>query len=264
MRRSPSPNPKRALAAIAAHPRRWTAGVLLAGILGLLVFAILEGDLPELVRDGSFFVGHLLRQYGVAAAFGLLYAEESGVPMPMPGDVFVMYVGHHASQNLLTLLAAWLGLIAVVVLGASNLYWISARWGRGIVEHRLAKVLHLTPQRIDQAERWFARWGVWTLIFGRHIPGLRVPLTVAAGIFKVRYQVFIASVAISTAVWAGFFLAMGALFGGRIGHLLSLHREGYVILPVAIVLAFGLYILFLIRRAAPAPTLPRTGGGSAV
>src|SRR3982074_2112213 len=175
MRRSPSPSPRRVGAALAAHPRRWTLGVFVAAIVGLMVFAILAGDVPELVRDGAFVVGHLLRRFGVAAAFGLLYAEESGIPMPMPGDVFVMYVGHHAGQSVLTMLAAWLGLITVVVLGASNLYWISARWGRSIVEHRLAKVLHLTPARIDQAERWFGRYGVWTLVFGRHVPGLRVP-----------------------------------------------------------------------------------------
>ena len=252
MRWNPSPGPRRAVAAIAAHPRRWTVGVAVVAVVVVLVFAILEGDLPELVRDGAFVVGHLLRRFGVAAAFGLLYLEESGVPMPMPGDVFVMYIGHHASQGVLTLLAAWLGLIAVVVLGASNLYWISQRWGRSIVEHRLARVLHLTPPRIDQAERWFARWGVWTLLFGRHVPGLRVPLTVAAAIFRVPYRVFVASVAISTAVWAGFFMTLGVLFGGRIAHLLSLHAEGYVILPAAIVLAFGVYLIILLRRTAKA------------
>jgi membrane-associated protein len=252
MRLSPNLGPRRAVAAIAAQRRRWTVGVFVAAIVALLVFATLEGDLPELVRDGVSVVGHLLRQFGLVAAFALLYAEESGVPMPMPGDVFVMYVGHHAGHSLLTWLAAWTGLIAVVVLGASNLYWISQRWGRSIVEHRLAKLLHLTPARIDRAERWFARYGVWTLVFGRHVPGLRVPLTVAAGIFRVRYRVFIASVAISTAVWAGFFMTLGAVFGGRIGQLLRLHREGYVILPAAIVLTFCLYLLILLRRTAKA------------
>src|ERR1700730_15474659 len=252
MRWSPSPVPRRAVAAIAAQRRRWTIGLFGAAVVALLVFAILEGDLPELVRDGAFLVSHLLRQFGVVAAFALLYAEESGVPMPVPGDVFVMYIGHHAAHGLLTALAAWLGLIAVVVLGASNLYWISQRWGRSIVVHRLAKVLHLSPARIDRAERGVARYGVWTLVFGRHIPGLRVPLTVAAGIFRVPYRVFIASVAISTAVWAGFFMMLGAVFGGRIGHLLQLHREGYVILPAVIVLTFGVYLLVLLRRTAKA------------
>ena len=259
MRWSPSPSPRRAVAAIAGQRRRWTVGVLLATVGGLLVFAILEGDLPELFRDGTYFVGHLLRHFGPTAAYGLLFAEESGVPMPMPGDVFVMYVGHHTVHGLITWLAAWLGLISVVLLGASILYWISQRWGRSIVERRLGKVLHLTPARIDQAERWFGRWGVWTLVFGRHIPGLRVPLTVAAGIFRVRYRVFIASVAVSTAVWAGFFMTLGAVFGGRIGHLLRLHREGYVILPAIIVLAFGTYLLILVRRAAGNTASPVAG-----
>jgi membrane protein DedA with SNARE-associated domain len=238
-------------------PRRWSTGVLLAAVLAVAVFAILEGDLPEAFGHGAALVGHLLRQFGLTAAFGLLYLEESGIPMLMPGDVFVMYVGHHTAHSVLTLLAAWLGLIAVVVLGASNLYFISRRWGRSIVEHRLSKLLHLTPARIDQAERWFGRWGVWTLVFGRHIPGLRVPLTVAAGIFRVRYPVFVASVAISTAVWAGFFMTLGAVFGGRISHLLNLHREGYVILPVVVAVAFCVYLVILLRRTSQETTPSR-------
>src|ERR1700716_1736238 len=183
MRWSPSPRPRRVVAAIAAHPRRWTLGVFLAAIVGLVVFAILEGDVPELVRDGAFVVGHLLRRFGVAAAFGLLYAEESGVPMPMPGAVFVMYVGHHAAQSLLTVLAAWLRLINQVVLGARNLSWTSARWGRSIVEHRLAKALHLTPARIDQAERWFGKNAGWRLVFGGHVLGYRYAVTLPARVF---------------------------------------------------------------------------------
>jgi membrane-associated protein len=247
--RSPSPGaPRRVVAAVAAQRRRWTVGLLLIAIGALAAFAILEGDLPDAFGDGVAGVGQILHRFGLMAAFGLLYLEESGVPMPMPGDVFVMYVGHHTAQNVLTLLAAWLGLIAVVVLGATNLFFISRRWGRSLVEQRFATLLHLTPARIDQAERWFARWGVWTLVFGRHIPGLRVPLTVAAGIFRVRYPVFVASVAISTAVWSGFFMALGVAFGGRIGHLLALHREGYVILPAVVVIAFGVYLAILIRR----------------
>ena len=222
---------------------------MLVAIVALVAFAILEGDLPEAFGDGAVAIGgDLLQRFGLAAAFGLLYLEESGVPMPMPGDVFVMYVGHHTAPNLVTLLAAWLGLIAVVVLGATNLYLVSRRWGRSIVERRFAKLLQLTPARIDQAERWFARWGVWTLVFGRHIPGLRVPLTLAAGIFRVRYPVFVASIAVSTAIWSGFFMTLGVVFGGRIVQLLAVHREGYVILPAAIVIAFGVYLVILFRR----------------
>jgi hypothetical protein len=34
---------------------------------------------------------------------------------------------------------------------------------------------------------------------------------------------------------------------------LSLHREGYVILPVVVVLAFAAYLVILLRRATPSP-----------
>jgi membrane protein DedA with SNARE-associated domain len=231
-----------------AWPRRWAAAVLVAVVGALILVAILEGDLPEAVASGAHTVGHLLRRFGQLAAFGLLYLEESGVPMPMPGDVFVMYVGHRSARGLLTWLAAWLGLIAVVLLGASNLYWISRRWGRRFVEGPLGHFLHLTPGQLRRAETWFARWGMWTLVLGRHIPGLRVPLTVGAGVFRVRYRVFAASVAISTAIWAGFFMAIGAAVGGRVGHLLRLHREGYVIIPLLVALAFIAYLVLMIRR----------------
>src|SRR3977135_2210664 len=99
--------------------RRWTVGLLLGTVLALTAVAILEGDLPEALGDGAAIIGHLLHRFGQAAAFGLLYLEESGVPMPMPGDVFVMYVGHHSAQSLLSLLAAWLRVVARVVRGAT-------------------------------------------------------------------------------------------------------------------------------------------------
>ena len=42
--------------------RRWAVGLLLATVLALTAFAILEGDLPEAVGDGAHIVGLLLRE----------------------------------------------------------------------------------------------------------------------------------------------------------------------------------------------------------
>src|ERR1700693_1768178 len=126
MRWSDAPGtPRQAVAAIAARRRWWTVALLLAAILALAAFAILEGDLPEAFGDVVQLVCFFLRPFGQVSPCSLLFLEESGIPMPMPGDVFVMYVGHNSANSLLTLLAAWLGLIAVVVLGATNLYLIS-------------------------------------------------------------------------------------------------------------------------------------------
>ena len=138
-------------------------------------------------------------------AFALLYLEESGIPLPAPGDVFVIYVGVHVPLALPFWFAAWLGLICVVVLGATNLYLVSRVVGRRVLENRFARLAHLTPARLALAESRFQRRGVLAIIFGRHIPGFRVPLTVVAGTLKFPYRLFVPSVAVSTAIWLTWF-----------------------------------------------------------
>ena len=169
------------------------AGISILVAAAIVVSAILQGDVPDVVMSGMRWIGHILHRYSYAGSYGLLYLEESGVPLPAPGDVFVMYVGAHVPRKVGSWVVAWLGLIAVVVLGATNLFFISRRFGRRLAEGRFAHLVHLSPERLRRAERWFERYGVVAIIFGRHIPGFRVPITVAAGVFKVRYPMFAAN-----------------------------------------------------------------------
>jgi membrane protein DedA with SNARE-associated domain len=216
--------------------RRRTWAILPA--LALLVVAavvLLESVLgADLVRAAGLGAG-VARRLGPPASFLLLYLEESGVPVPVSGDVFVLYLGHHFAPSLPRLVLAWLGLVAAVVAGSSNLYLVSRRWGRHLAEGRLGFLLHLTPERLAAAERWFDRWGVVAIVFGRHVLGLRVPITVAAGVCRVPYRMFAASVAISTAIWAAVWLSLGVVFGHRLAVLLATHRWAYAVLPLGLV-----------------------------
>ena len=248
-----------------AHKQSWYgARGFQIGAIALLIgaaivaSAILQGDVPDVVSAGTQWVGDLLHRYTYLAGFGLLYIEESGIPLPAPGDVFVMYVGAHVPRSIFSWLAAWLGLIAAVVLGATNLYFISRRFGRRIAEGRFAHLVHLTPDRLQRAEKWFERYGVLAIIFGRHIPGFRVPITVAAGVFRVRYPVFALSVGVSTAIWAGLFIVIGINFGGRMEAFLRLHRETYWLLAAVIVLVVGVYLV----RGRRGRALARSGQGT--
>lgn len=193
----------------------------------IIVLALLEGDLPELFHFKGWRLFY--KAHGYLFGIVLLYIEESGIPLPAPGDVFVMFVGAHVPRHLLSWIGAWLGLITTVVLGATNLFFISRRYGRRLVESRVADFVHLTPERLAKAEAWFARYGVLAIIFGRHIPGFRVPITVAAGILRVRWQVFATSVGISTAIWAGIFLVVGIKYGSRFENFLRLHSSLYLV-----------------------------------
>jgi len=224
-------------------------------ILGAVaVSAILEGDLPEFVSAGTRGLRHVTRHYSYLPGFGLLYLEESGIPLPAPGDVFVLYVGAHIPRNLVSYLAAWLGLILAVVLGATNLFFISKRYGRRLAEGSLGAYVHLSPERLARAERWFKRYGALAIIFGRHIPGFRVPITVAAGVFRVRYPLFAASVAISTAIWAGVVIVIGINYGNRLGQFLHLHSWMYVVWgAIVVAVVAGHFLNQRLQKSRPRP-----------
>jgi len=168
---------------------RWLTIAAIVALLGAAaIYLIIEGDLAENFVDLRDWFRGILRHFGAPGSLALLYIEESGVPLPVPGDVYVIYLGHLAAGYWPRLLGYWLAIIGIVVAGSTNLYWISRRWGVKLIEHPLVRVVHLEPARLEKAQAWFDRWGVLAVIFGRHIPGFRVPLTLVAGTLKFPYR----------------------------------------------------------------------------
>jgi membrane protein DedA with SNARE-associated domain len=227
---------------VTSTPLRIAGGALVVVLVIVLMVFLVEHDAAGQAADVDTSIGNVLKQDGYLVGFALLYIEESGVPLFIPGDAFLAYVGHRLPHNVPVFLVAWIGFVLAVTFGATNLYLLSRRYGRRLLEHRLAGVLHLTPERLDTAEHSFRRWGPWALIFGRHIFGLRVPLTVAAGVLKLPYTTFAISVAVSSAAWAAVFLLLGLFFGDSVERSLRSHpllygAGGAAIVAVVVVVA---------------------------
>ena len=230
-------------------------GLGLAAVIAAV--AVLEGDVTEEFADATAFVKEAVARFGAPGALGLLYIEESGVPLPLPGDAYVIYLGSLATGSALRLLAAWVAIIAVVVAGSTNLYLISRRWGHRLLEHRLAHFFHLDQGRLDRAERWLRRWGAPAIIFGRHVPGFRIPVTVLSGVFEIPYRVFAPSVAVSTAIWAAVWLLLGERYGHAAINLFRGHPTVYLaaVGGVAVIVA-ALTARAWLRAERPSPAGP--------
>jgi membrane protein YqaA with SNARE-associated domain len=91
-----------------------------------------------------------------------------------------------------------LWLFAVATMG--NTLGSAVNWaiGRGIARFRDRTWFPVSEQRYQAAERYFARYGLWSLPFA-WLPFIGDPLTVAAGALRVPFARFLALVAIGKA-----------------------------------------------------------------
>ena len=188
------------------------------------------------------------QRVGAEIAVAGIYLEESGVPMPVPSEVSLGYLGQRLGRNPLALFASWLGLTALIVLGSTNLFVASRKLGPRLIGSRIGSALHLTPSRVTRAQSWIRRWGPLAIGVSRYVPGLRWGMAVACGTLGVSYRTFWFSTAVSAAIWAGVMLTLGVTVGDAVGRAVITHAWIGLLLPLpaAAVLTAG-----LVRVLAP-------------
>lgn len=174
---------------------------------------------------------HFIASNLVLAPLLLLCIEEAGVPLPVPGDIIIAYTGYKLSMGHGP--GLWMAFVVAqiaVITGSGVLFFLSRRWGQRVID-MLARFVFLKEKHIRQAEQLFAKYGILAIIVGRHIPGLRIPVTIFAAISGVRYLTFAISTFISTSIWILFCLSIGRSLGANF-HLELQHYVGGVFVLV--------------------------------
>ena len=72
--------------------------------------------------------------------------------------------------------------------------------GRPLVE-RHGRWLHLGPENLDRAERWFDRWGDWAVFLGRMTPVVRSFVSIPAGLARMPLGRFTLYSVLGTIPW---------------------------------------------------------------
>ena len=234
--------------------RRITTGLA----LGMLGTGILSAAVqPGFISRVTAVEARVQQTIGVELAVAGVYLEESGVPMPVPSEVSIGYLGQRLDGNPLALVAAWFGLIVLIVLGSTNLFAASRRFGPRLINGRLGAALQLTPARVARAQRWLDRWGPLAIGLSRYVPGLRWGMAVACGMIGgVSYRTFWLSTAISASLWAGMLLTLGVTVGDGVGRSIAEHAWMGLLLPLpaAAVLTTAVARLVIKGRASASPS----------
>ncbi len=183
---------------------------------------------------------HLVRDGGLPAVF-LLMALGSAC-IPIPSEVVMLFAGfavadpggsgahHHLTMT---------GIVLAGLLGTLVGSWVAYAIGRGgrlELMERHGHLIHMGPAQVDRADRWFARYGEMTVLFGRVIPLVRAFVSLPAGVAKMPLPRFSVLTVIGSIPWV---LAL-ALAGHALGGDWTSVRKGfeyadYVILALVIV-----------------------------
>ena len=182
-------------------------------------------------------VRSLLTTHPLVVIVIVMFAEELGIPSPIPSDFLMLLAGVRVREGTLSFVGALLAQEAATIAGATGLFLLSRRVGRGLVL-RYGWLLHLSPATLAKTEATLRRAGGRAVIAGRLIPGLRIVTPIAAGIGGVPLRTFLPALACGGLLYIVILNLAGILFGPTV---LALFAR--VALPTGALLSLATVVL---------------------
>ena len=191
--------------------------------------------------------------YGLYAVFVLMLVD---AVLPAASELVMLYAGALAagaiSGHEVTFLGAeiesttW-AYVAMASAGTvgytlgSVLGWAIGLYGGRPYLERHGRWLHVTPEKLDRAERWFERWGDWAVLVSRVTPVIRSFISIPAGIAEMPLARYTVLTFLGTIPWCFGIAAAGLALGAgweRFHESFRYADYGIVGLLLAGVLAF--------------------------
>jgi membrane protein DedA with SNARE-associated domain len=199
--------------------------------------------------------------HGVYAVFLLMLVD---AVLPAASELVMVYAGALAAgafaDEYVTLFGeriqsdiwAFVTMVAAgtlgYTLGAIGGWAIGLYGGRPYLD-RHGRWLHLGPERLERAERWFERWGDATALIGRITPVARSFVSIPAGVFRMPLGRYTLLTFIGSTVWCLAFASIGWAVGSNWETFHeNFHYVDYTVL--GLLLAGGIWLVIRRRRSS--------------
>ncbi len=182
----------------------------------------------------------------------LLMAIESSI-VPLPSELIIppaiMVAQRSGNMTFLGIvLAGALG----SWLGATVMYWVSRWAGRPLVL-RYGKFIFVPPAKVEQAERWAARFGSFGIFASRLLPVVRHLIGIPAGIVRMNYLTFSIFTVIGSAVWCAVLCWVG-IQAGKDAALMRGELHQVTLWAVGALAVLGVIYYFFVHRFTREPS----------
>ena len=201
------------------------------------------------------FIRTVYQHIGWVGVVGLMTIESACIPLPseiiMPLAGW-MLIGTGRWEFIFA--AGFFGAIGNV-LGSSISYWVGAHGGRPLLL-RYGKYLLISEHEIDNADKWFARYGDRAAFFSRLLPGIRTFISLPAGIARTPKLRFYTFTFAGSLIWSTLLAYGGYLLGSNYEAIRRVMRPFDI--PIVIILV-ALAVIFVWKRIKSIRTATSAG-----
>ena len=126
--------------------------------------------------------------------------------------ISLIIAGSFAAGGRLPLWAVLLAPVPYTMLTDPFYYWAGRRYGRRLVGY-LEQYDRRWHRRATRAERFFARWGLWSILFAYFLPVPNDLLYFGAGDARIKLSRFLVADFIGTLMYIGLWVSLGFVVG---------------------------------------------------
>lgn len=199
------------------------------------------------------WITNIMEQFGYAGIFFMMALEN--VFPPIPSEIVLPFGGFMTTNSDLTVTGVIITATSGSVLGAIILYGI----GLLIDVERLEKIVdrwghivRINKEDIRKADKWFDKYGYWTVLFCRMIPLIRSLISVPAGMSNMNFTLFLLFTLIGTLIWNVILIMIGVVLGENWSSILEFmdmySTITYGLIAIGIVVVAILFIRKRIRK----------------
>lgn len=176
----------------------------------------------------------------------LLMAIE-GSFIPFPSEVVIPPAAWKAAQGDLNVYMVVVAGTVGALAGSLINYFLSYYLGRKIVyafaDTRVARMLLITPEKVEKAEHYFVKHGRSSTFIGRLVPGVRQLISIPAGLSKMPLKDFIVYTLLGAGIWNIILAALGYFLYSQ-KELLDLYYKELSYIMLVLGILFVAYLIF--------------------
>ena len=209
-------------------------------------------EISEFISSLPLLIGNAVEtnQWIGYGAILLAMFLENLIP-PIPSELIMPLGGFYVYQGQLDFLPVVLAGLIGTVLGALPWYGI----GRLVNEERLEEWLKkngrwigINPQELSRSRKWFNKYGVSLVFWGRLVPGIRTLISVPAGVELMPITPFLIWTTAGSLIWTLFLTITGFYLGDNYANIEKWISPFSNIFKIIIILIFSVAFITLIYK----------------